>query len=290
MDLFTERIALIRKISILSFLIFSYILVMVPFTRCLKNMPVDVKLGYLPEAGILKITTGEYRNLVADLAVMRVLFYFGALCDINRNNVILVKPEYFNMYKTMETTVLLDPYNMDAYYFSQSAFTWEIGHAADVNKMLEYGMKHRTWDYQLPFYAGFNAAYFLKDYKKAAMYMKKAAELSGNQLFINLAGRYFYEAGQNDLGIVFLETMARGAKDAKLRKIYDTRRDALLAVETISVALHKYKASKGRIPANINQLVSSGFLTKLPKDPYGGVFYLDPAGIVRSTSKFSIKK
>lgn len=258
----------------------------VPFTDYLKNRPVEVKLGYLPDAGILKITSGEYRYLVADLAVLRVLFYYGTLFDPGKNAV-QGKPEFFNMFKTMETALFLDPYNMDAYYFSQAAFTWEIGHAADVNKMLEYGMKYRTWDYWLPFYAGFNAAYFLKDYTKAATYMKKAAEISGDQLFTTLAGRYFYEAGETDLGIAFLDTMIKSAKEERLRKIYETRRDALLAVRSISGAVKRYKTARGRLPADLKLLVSTGIMAKMPKDPYGGKFYLDSDGTVRSTSKFA---
>jgi tetratricopeptide (TPR) repeat protein len=281
---------LIKKIAILCILSVLYVLVLIPFTSDLKNRPIEAKLGYLPEASIIRITTGEYRNLMADIAIMKVLFYFGTLNDVYSSNVIMVKPDYFNMFKIMEIAALLDPYNMDVYYFSQAAFTWEIGHAADVNKLLEYGMKYRTWDYQLPFYAGFNAAYFMKDYKKAAMYMKKAAELSGNQLFIQLASRYFYEAGRSDIGIAFLETMSREAKDMKLKKIYETRRDAMLAVKTITEAIQEYKKKFGSLPNDLKQLVSTGFIREIPSDPYGGIFYIDQDGMVRSTSKFVFTK
>ena len=46
------------------------------------------------------------------------------------------------MYKTLQTAAKFDPYNSDAYYFAQAAFTWEVGRAKEVNQMLDYGMKH----------------------------------------------------------------------------------------------------------------------------------------------------
>lgn len=273
--------------KVLPFLILLYVVLIIPFSAYIKNRPMDVKLGHFPDAGILKATTGEFRTLSADLAIMRILFYYGTLVDPDKKNTVQDRPEYPNMYKTLETVIRLDPYNIDAYYFSQAAFTWEIGHAADVNRMLEYGMRYRTWDYWLPFYAGFNEAYFLKNYARAAIFMRKAAEISGDQLFTGLTGRYFYESGQTALGIAFLDTMIKGAKDQKLRKVYEIRRTALVAVEAITQAVRRCASDKGKSPVHLRQLITEGYLVTIPKDPYGGEFYLDGTGKVRSTSKFA---
>jgi hypothetical protein len=267
-------------------LLTSYVSLLVPFGAYMKNRPIANKLGYLPEAEVLKIAVGDQRYLVAEYAVVKVLFYFGSLYEKNSNKIV-AKPEYFNMFKTMEKAVKLDPYNMDAYYFTQAAFTWELNRALDVNRILAYGMKYRTWDYQLPFYAGFNAAYFLHNYNDAARYMKKAAELSGTPLFTTLAARYFYEAGQTELGILFLENMAKGAQDKKVKQVYEVRKQALQAVNLLNGAVAKFVAEKNRLPEDINELLSAGILEKIPTDPYGGRFYLEPGGKVASTSRFA---
>lgn len=267
-------------------LLISYAALLAPFTSYLKNRPVAVKLGYTPDADVLKVVSGDHRTLVAEYAVVKVLFYFGSLVERAKGNVVL-QPEYYNMFKTLETAVQLDPYNMDAYYFAQAAFTWEVGRARDVNRLLEYGMKYRTWDWYLPFYVAFNDAYFLKDYEGAARNMKKAAELSQDPLFSNLAARYFYEAGRSELGIVFLESMERSAKDEKIRKVYSVRKKALVAVEYLTRGSAEFKRRYQRPPVNLQELVSSGVIAKIPEDPYGGLFYLDHKGTVRSTSKFA---
>ena len=252
----------------------------------MQNRPVAVKLGYVPSAEVLRVTVGDQKLLIAHAAVVKVLVYFGTVVEKVKNQIAL-PPEYLNMYKTLQTAVKLDPYNSDSYYFSQAAFTWEVGRAKEVNLMLDYGMKYRTWDYTLPFYAGFNSAYFLKQYEPAARYMKRAAEISGHPLLTNLTARYFYESNNSELGIQFLVMMEKSAKDEKLRGLYQLRRTALQAAQQIQSALDKLREQTGRQPVRIEELVDNGLLKRLPDDPYGGRFYLDDTGAVRTTSKFA---
>jgi hypothetical protein len=270
----------------LPIVIIIYLAILFPFVNYLKDRPVAVKLGYLPEAEAIRMVAGDQRYLLAEYFAVKVLIYFGTIIE-KQQNMVTVKPEYFNMFKTLETAVKLDPYNLDAYYFSQAAFTWEVGRARDVNRLLAYGMKHRTWDWTLPFYAGFNSAYFLKEYADAAAYMRKAADISGDPLLTNLTARYFYESGRNDLGILFLETMERGAKDNKVKSIYALRKKALAAVQSLTAAVNKFKEGSGRAPLDLKELVAAQLISVIPDDPYGGQFYLDKSGMVRSTSQFA---
>lgn len=271
---------------LIGLLLAGYAFCIVPFATYMKNRPVAVKLGYVPSAEVLRVVVGDQKLLIAHAGVVKVLIYFGTLVDKLQKKIIL-PPEYQNMYLTLQTAIKLDPYNIDAYYFAQAAFTWEIGRAQEVNLMLDYGMKYRTWDYMLPYFAGFNAAFFLKQYEPAAHYMKKAAEISGNPLLTNLAARYYYESDKSKIGIDFLEMMEKGAKDEKTQKLYRLRRTALQAASCIQAAVSQFKDLKGRLPVRIEELLEQGILNQLPKDPYGGRFYLDTAGSVRTTSKFA---
>ena len=264
----------------------SYLAVIVPFTRAVSDRPVAIKLGVMPEAELLKVLAGEHRHLVAQYAVVKVLFYYGTLVEKFQQKVRLT-PEYRNMYATLQTSSKLDPYNADVYYFTQAAFTWELNRIYEVNEMLDYGMRYRTWDYQLPFFAGFNCAYFKKDYAAAAVYFKKAAELSGKPLMANLSARYFSETGQHELGLRFIEYMQHRTMDRKLLAVYETRKQALTAALTIQNAVGEFNRRFGKRPARVPELVEKGVLVTIPRDPYGGEFYLDDKGVVRSTSKFA---
>jgi tetratricopeptide (TPR) repeat protein len=282
--IFKKRFALMRFFVLC--LLGAYLLLLSPLQRQLKERAVAVKLGYTPVAEALKMTSADHRYALAGWTVLKVLFYYGTTIDKAREHVV-VSPEYYNMYKTLETVVKLDPYNMDAYYFAESAFTWELGRISDVNRMLDYGMKYRTWDWYLPFFAGFNEAYFLKDYAKAGRYMQKAAEISGDPLFTRLASRYFYESGRTQLGLAFLDTVIKSTRDRQVREVYLLRRQALAAVQEIEAAIHKFQKLFARDPQTIAELVAVNILEAIPEDPYGGDFYIDQQGKVRSTSKFA---
>lgn len=264
----------------------AYIALLPCLHRSLRTRPVAVKAGYMPRAEILRMTSGEFGTLLADYAVIRTLFYFGTIFDLNQRN-ITTRPEYAQMYHNLVQALKLDPYNQDIYYFAQATFTWDVGRVRETNKILEYGLQYRDWDWQLPFWLGFNKAYFLKQFDQAAVYFKRAAELSGNDLFTRLAARFYYEAGQEQLGIAFLDTMIKGAGDERIRKLYQKRKDALLAVHSLRKAVSHYQDRFGHKPANLGRLVDAGLLEALPADPYGGTFYLDEAGQVRSTSNFA---
>lgn len=267
-------------------LVSGFCLIMPALSTHLKDRPVEVKLGYLPHPKVLKILAADQAPLLADFAILRVLFYYGTIIEKWQSNVI-VRPEFYNMYKTLQAATELDPYNEDTYYFAQAAFNWELGRARDVNFLLERGMEYRTWDHWLPFYAGFNYAYFLKEYDKAAYYMQRAAEISGNPLYGKLAARYFYESDQTSLGLAFLDTMIAGTRDKAIKRTYEIRREALLAVTSLEKALSAYYSEKQHLPQQLQDLVQAGYIEGIPEDPYGGTFYLDPAGKIRTTSKFA---
>lgn len=257
--------------------------------RWLAERPVAIKLGYTPAAEVQQLLAGEHRLALSELSVVKTLFYFGSLVEGWKNQVML-PPEYFNMYKTIETAVKLDPYNMDAYYFAQSAFTWEVGRARDVNALLDYGMRYRTEDWHLPYFAGFNAAFFLQEYDQAAQYMERAAQLSDQPLLASLASRYFYEAGRTELGIAYLQGMIEQEHDPQQKRAYELRLEALVATSTIETALTEWRQLHNDDPQNISELHSTGLLAQVPHDPYGGEFFLDAEGRVRTTSKFALAR
>jgi len=267
----------------------AYLAVVVPFSTALANRPVVVKLGTLPSAEVLRVAAGEHRHLVAQYAVVKVLFYYGTLVEKLKQKIHL-KPEYRNMFDTLQTAEKLDPWNADTYYFTQAAFTWELGRIADVNRMLENGMRYRTWDPMLPFFVGFNDAYFLKDYAAAAPYFQKAAEITRDPLMTNLTARYFSEAGRNELGLRFLEFMQRRATDRQLIALYEIRKQALIAALTVQKGAEEYRRRFGAPPRRVADLLEKGVLTAIPRDPYGGLFYFDDKGVVRSTSKFAFAR
>lgn len=263
-----------------------YGILILPFTTYLKNKPFVEKLGYVPSVTALKSVAADHKELVAASLVLKVLMYFGGLFEKSDNQV-AVPPDYISMSRLLHGAVKLDPYNMDAYYFAQGFLTWDVKQYKLANDLLDYGMKYRTWDWYLPFFAGFNSAYFLHDYKKAADYYKRAGELSGSDLHKSLAGRYLQESGQTDLATIYLSAMAKGERNPAMKKTYLTRLAAFKEVRRIELARDRFKETKKTAPSSIEQLINSGILSPVPVDPYGGQFYLEQDGKVATTSKFA---
>jgi tetratricopeptide (TPR) repeat protein len=276
----------VKRTVLVVALVVCYVSLMGPFTRYLTTRPVAVRIGYVPRPQALKAMAADHRGDLAAFLVLKTLMYFGSLGDHPANQVD-APPDYLGMYDLLSAAVKLDPYNMDSYYFAQAFLVWDLNRIKEANALLDYGMKYRSWDWYLPFFAGFNSAYFLKDYAKAAAYFKRVGELTGSELSVNLTGRYLYQSGQTELAIGYLSAMEKGATNAAIKKTYGMRLDAFTKVRLIEVACDRFQAATGRRPATVAELVAAGYLKGAPLDPYGGEFYLDDQGKVRSTSDFA---
>jgi tetratricopeptide (TPR) repeat protein len=277
---------MIKSASLLLISLLAYCTLITPFTAYLRNKPFVEKLGYVPSVTAFKTVAADHKEMVAASLVLKVLMYFGGLVEKSENQV-AIPPDYISMSRLLHGAVKLDPYNMDAYYFAQAFLTWDVKQYQLANALLDYGMKYRTWDWYLPFFAGFNSAYFLKDYSAAARYYQLAGELSGSDLFKKLAGRYMQESGQTELAIAYLSAMAKGEKNQALKKTYLTRLNAFRETRRIEIARDRYREATGRAPRSVEQLRQEGYLNPPPVDPYGGRFFLEPDGRVTTTSRYA---
>ena len=277
-----------RWLVVLLFLCGVYLALIVPLTRFMAHKPYAEKLGAVPRPEVLQALFPDYQELVGASLLTKVFLYFGGLVEaIDDPRQLAKATDYPAMSRAVHGALRLDPYNADGYYFGQAILAWDVGQYRLANELLEYGMQYRTWDWQLPFFAGFNYAYFLKDRPAAAAMYMRAAELSGETMFKTLAGRYLQEAGETQLALDYLRTMAAEARDQAVLRTLRLRIAAFEGVLAIEQARDRFAAERGRAPADIDALVAAGYLAKIPADPYGGRFFLDADARVASTSKFA---
>ncbi len=262
------------------------------YCNYLTKRPVVERVGYVPPAEIVKFTVADQHTFVSSALVIKVLTYFGGITQTKKDasqGQQHAKPEYREMYRILEASINLDPYNTDAYYFAQAIIAWDTGQILAVNRMLEHGMQYRTWDWYLPFFLGFNHAFFLKDLKKAAGYYQRAGELSGNDLFMRLAGRYLYDVGETEQAVLYLAAMVKTAKSQAVRQNLELRLKALRSVLQIELACRAFSLKHPALVASPELLQRYGYLTSVPQDPYGGQFTISSGCKVSSSSGFYTK-
>ena len=269
-------------------LVFAMLLVgvQVPLTRVRDSRPVTARLGFFPPAPLIKALGADQYQFLSQVISLQCLIYFGTLVEERRR-----VPDLNRLHEALYTASRLDPYNMDVYYFAQAVLTWETGMTRQAVELLEYGFSHRTWDWYLPFFLSFDYAFFFKDYKKAGEYLSKAAKLNPNAgWFSTLAARFFYEGGSTALGLAYLQEMISETRNEAVRKQMITRAEALEGILALEEAIAVYQEHFHSTPANLEALVQAGIIERIPDDPYGGTFYLDDQGVVRTTSKLAFGK
>ncbi|WP_153304890.1 hypothetical protein [Desulfocapsa sulfexigens] len=271
--------------TLLLFTLVCHISILPHFTHYMQERPFLQKIGYTLQPAIIKFAATDQKDLTAVLLILKVVFHSGHLLQLNPSHHSQLA-EQENTFTLLKTASRLDPYNMDGYYLAQ-AMAWDKRNIPEITELLEYGMQYRDWDFYLPFFAGFNYGYFLKDYPKAAKYYKLAQKITHSPLFGRLAGRYLYEGGETDMAVVYLDTMVKNTKNKSVRESYQLRLQALQEVQRIEDAVQKYITQEGTSPSDINTLIFGGYLSAPLVDPYGGTFYLDKNKKPRSTSKFS---
>ncbi len=255
----------------------------VSLTRVRDVQPPEARLGFFPPAPVIKVLAADQYQFLSQLISLQCVFYFGSLVESREQ-----RPNWRNLYRALFTATRLDPYNMDSYYFAQAVLAWEAKMIPQVIELLKYGFEHRPWDFYLPYFISFDYAFFLKDYKRAGEYLAKAAELKPEvEWYATLAARYFYEGGTTALALAYLKEMIPTARNEAIRKRMVTRAAAFEKILHLEKAVLAYTNHFHTEPKKLEDLVEAGLLAKIPEDPYGGSFYLDSEGRVRTTSRLA---
>ena len=256
-----------------------------PLTGMRGGRPPEERLGFYPPPPIIKALSADHYQFLSQVIFLDCVFYYGTLVEREET------PNWERMVEALYTSTRLDPYNMDTYYLAQAVLPWEAGLVKPTIQLLEYGFRHRDWDWYLPLFLSFDYAYFLRDYERAGHYMTKTAELNpGVAYFSTLAARYFYEAGRTALALAYLRELIPQERNEQIKKQMVMRAEALEGILILEEAVAAFKERYHRIPEDLKEVQRAGLLEKVPTDPYGGEFFLDGEGRVRTTSKLAYRR
>lgn len=272
----------LRLIVTIIVLIIGYALIFPSFEKSRYPVKEEQARGLILPPPVVKLLALEFKTITADYLFARASQYYGGR---SFRSTAWTKSDYGWLYNNFLVITELDPYFQDPYYFGNAIFTWGAGEVNEADALLERGMNARRWDWQLPFFLGFNKFYFLHDNKAGADDLLIAAKRPGAWDGLPmLAARLYANAGRTANAIDFLEVFSRNENNVNIKVNYEIRLDALRGISDIEKAVSRYKLKMNKLPKNIHILVKSGLLATIPKDPYGGEFYLDKDGSVKTTS------
>ena len=271
-------------------LIPAYLCTLTSISSMNKKLPQAVEVNVVLPSPILKITSLDFDGIASDVLYLKALVFYGSTY-LNNKHRKMEEREFNWMFNVIDASTDLDPYFLDPYFLANGVLGWEANRVLEANKLLAKGSRYRDWDYWLPFYLGFNYYYFLGDNAKAAEYLMQASQKPGADPFFSFfAARLAYKGNRTENAIVFLEGILKTTKDETMRKDYEIRLEALKKMLDLEKGVAFYKERMGIYPARITDLIEQRIIGRIPEDPYGGEFYVDKDGLVKTTSDLRYRK
>lgn len=220
------------------------------------------------------------RNLAADFATIRALVVVTEKMG---------PEEYKVLGRVQADASWLNPAHEDNYYIAAYILP-SAGELEAAQTVLARASYARFFDYQPAFLYAFNLMHFKGDHAGAAAWLREAAlklpEDDSNRLTMqNLAARWMDKVPDIDLAISVVDAMAKQAKRKDFRAYLEQRVARLRSLKSLRAAAAIFRERNGRAPARLDELVVSGLLPALPKDPLGFGFDFDQKGqIILRTS------
>lgn len=240
-------------------------------------------IGLVMPSAVAKIVALEFKGIFADIIFSRAMTYYGGKLLRDEET---TEEEWDWIYKNMDLATDLDNYFLDPYYFGAVNLSWGADKVKEANALLEKAFKYRDWDWTIPFYLGFNHFYFLQDNEKASFYLMESAKRgTSGSLIPTLAARLAYQGRRTENGIIFLQEIIKKTDDDTVKKSYETRLNTLKGILFLERAVAVYQDRFKEQPERLDELIAKGVITAIPKDPYGGKFYIDKDGSIKTTSE-----
>lgn len=234
---------------------------------------------------LLKITALDLDGLASDFLFLKSLVFLGS--TLERMEQPRVKAwEWKWFYHTLEASTALDPYFLDPYFIANASLTWDGRLYQETNTLLEKGARYREWDSLLPFFIGFNYFYFLQENDKASEYLMEASRRPGAiPIYADLAVKIAYKGRRTENAVIFLQEILNKTEDTTLKKELEMRLEALKGVLHLENAVSRYTIKLGKTPHTLEELIRKRIIPEIPKEPYGGKYYIDAQGTVKTTSE-----
>tara|TARA_Y100000031_G_C8158353_1_gene355682 strand:+ start:109 stop:1008 length:900 start_codon:yes stop_codon:yes gene_type:complete len=250
-------------------------------TRTRYSKVEDMK--YLPSGQFLKGAALAYDELFADYLWIKALVYFGEHYQTDK--------AYEWLYHLLDIVVTLDPYFEYAYELGGIVLAYWIKDVNHSIKLLKKGMinvpkTHKRY-WTIPFFLGFNYMYYKKDFSAAARYLEQASKYPGHPRYLPfLVARLYANDRDPEIAIKFLTEIYHSTENEKAKKDIQKRINEVIVERDILIleqARDHYKKKTGLYPSSLEELVVEGFLKEIPREPFGGEYFIKEGHSIQSS-------
>ncbi len=221
---------------------------------------------FLPSAEVLRLASLDFTGLAADLVWIKGAIYFGSH----------YRQRGFRfrwMEGLLNLATDLDPRYYDVYWYGSTL----LPNVHQSIRLLKKGMRYFPNDWKFPEMIGFYYLYYLKDYKSAARFYEIASTKPGRPPFVpSLASRFYTEAGELDAAIRVLKNFYDTTHRHDLKQEFGLRIVQLEQIRHLQALVERYRQTFGSYPPHLKDLTRKGLLERLPKEPFGGYYFIDP--------------
>ncbi|MDD5761304.1 MAG: hypothetical protein PHP88_02195 [bacterium] len=219
-----------------------------------------------------------FRNLLADVVWLEAVQTAG--------NKRMEEPDYQLLSRQLNLVADFAPRFAIPYLLGGLVLSESPGHAGDALVLLARGKPYHPNDWRFPFYMGYTRYFSFGEATEAGRAMREAARLPGSPPYLPLlAARMLSEAKDPEAALNLLETVA-GQEGDPVRRSALERRMREVAVErdlqSLEKAVEKYLRMTGSFPGTLRDLIETGVIGVIPREPNGGRYLLEPGGKVRS--------
>lgn len=241
-------------------------------------IPPSQELLYIPHGSLLRPAVLGYDSMAADLLWLRAISLFGERFRGKQDPIWL---DWLDRMLNVATD--LDPLDHRIYLYGGIMLKVNPSHRNQAAKLFEKGTHNVPTKFFLPFGVAMIAMEDQNDLDKAIEFMKIASERPDAPFYLKaLVGTMMQRNRQDEVALAFLEEELRNLtpNSAPWKAVFveysEARYDFYSSRLTDSV--DRFKQAFGRYPQPLDEILGVTLkANKLPPEPYGGKWILDPA-------------
>jgi hypothetical protein len=235
--------------------------------------------SYLPDAWLASRLALSFDAAAADVFWIRAIQYYGGAKRRTEGT-----RSYDRLYPLLDLTTTLDPRFTIAYRFGSiflaEAYPNGPGRPDLAIRLLEKGVAAEPAKWQYLQDIGFVHYWWLHDYRAAAEWFMRASKVPGAPWWLEpLSATTLAQGGDRAGSRRLWEELGRSADNEWLRAEAGRRiaqLDALDQLDKLLAVVQRYVADSGQVPQSWEDLIRTGHLREIPRDPAGTPYVLDP--------------